>query len=113
MSLKKGTVVLEEYNPAWKEMYKAEEKILRELLGNKVVEIKHVGSTSIEGLSAKPVIDIMVIIIHCRALIITKHQTSQYLHCIGMARTQVFHIICRAHYLTSIKTVILPHEFKQ
>jgi len=60
MSLKKGMVVLEEYNPIWKEMYKDEEKKLRELLGNRVIEIKHVGSTSIERLSAKPVIDIMV-----------------------------------------------------
>lgn len=60
MSLKKDTVVLESYNPEWKEMYKEEETRLKELLGNNIIKVMHVGSTSIEGLSAKPVIDIMV-----------------------------------------------------
>lgn len=60
MSLKVGTVVLEDYNSNWKEMYKEEERNLKEILKDNIIEIMHVGSTSIEGLSAKPVIDIMV-----------------------------------------------------
>lgn len=60
MSLKVGSVVLEEYNTDWKKMYKEEEKKLKELLTDNIIEIMHVGSTSIEGLCAKPVIDIMV-----------------------------------------------------
>src|SRR5574344_467527 len=60
MALKKDTVVLENYNPEWTEMYKEEETRLKDLLGNNIIDVMHVGSTSIEGLSAKPVIDIMV-----------------------------------------------------
>ena len=60
MPLKTGTVVLEKYNKNWKFMYKEEETKLKDLLKDNVLEIKHVGSTSIEGLCAKPVIDIMV-----------------------------------------------------
>ena len=60
MALKVGTVHLEDYNPFWKEMYKEEEKQLKELLKDNVIEIMHVGSTSIEGLRSKPVIDIMI-----------------------------------------------------
>ena len=60
MSLKKGTVELEEYNSNFKKMYEEEEKRLKDLLKDNIIEIKHVGSTSIEGLCAKPVIDIMV-----------------------------------------------------
>lgn len=60
MALKVGTVHLEDYNPFWKEMYKEEEKKLKELLKDNVIEIMHVGSTSIEGLRSKPVIDIMI-----------------------------------------------------
>ena len=58
--LKVGTVVLEDYNPLWKEMYNEEERKLKDLLKGNIIEIMHVGSTSIEGLSAKPVIDIMI-----------------------------------------------------
>lgn len=54
------TVVLENYNKNWKSMYKEEEQKLKDLLKDNILEIKHVGSTSIEGLCAKPVIDIMV-----------------------------------------------------
>lgn len=62
MALKRGIVELEEYNSNWKEEYKREEKLLKEVLGNKIIEIHHIGSTSIEGLKAKPIIDILVVI---------------------------------------------------
>ena len=60
MSLKVGTVNLDEYNINWKEMYVDEEKRLKDLLKDNIIEVMHVGSTSIEGLCAKPVIDIMI-----------------------------------------------------
>lgn len=55
-------VVVEKYDPAWAQDF---EKIRNELcgaLGGLFVSIEHVGSTSVPGLSAKPVIDIDVVI---------------------------------------------------
>lgn len=62
MSLKRGIVELEDYNPKWKKEYEIEEKLLKNVLGNKIIEIHHIGSTSIEGLKAKPIIDILIVI---------------------------------------------------
>ena len=62
MALKRGIVELEEYNNNWKKEYNEEEKILKEVLGDRIIEIHHIGSTSIEGLKAKPIIDILVVI---------------------------------------------------
>ena len=62
MALKRGIVELEEYNPKWADDYKKEEKLLKEVLGDKIIEIHHIGSTSIPGLKAKPVIDILIVI---------------------------------------------------
>ena len=62
MALKRGIVELENYNEAWLTEYMEEEKLLKEVLGDKLKEIHHVGSTSIPGLKAKPVIDILVAI---------------------------------------------------
>ena len=62
MALKRGIVELEEYNSNWKNEYKEGEKLLKEVLGDKIVEIHHVGSTSIEGLKAKPIIDVLLVI---------------------------------------------------
>lgn len=62
MGLKVGTVKLEPHNLKWKEMFEEEKKFLEKIFKNLAVEIEHVGSTSIDGLCAKPIIDIAVAI---------------------------------------------------
>lgn len=62
MALKRGIVELESYNEEWSKEYKREEELLKKVLGDKIKEIHHVGSTSIKGLKAKPVIDILIVI---------------------------------------------------
>lgn len=49
-----------EHDPSRAERYEAIELHLREVLGDRLVEVQHVGSTSVPGLPAKPVIDIDV-----------------------------------------------------
>ena len=60
MGLKVGTVKLEKYNPEWKKMFEKEKNILKDKFGNIALNIEHIGSTSVEGLSSKPIIDIAV-----------------------------------------------------
>lgn len=62
MALKRGIVELEEFNLEWAKEYEREEKLLKEVLGDKILEIHHVGSTSIKGLKAKPIIDILLVV---------------------------------------------------
>ena len=55
-------VVVEKWNPQWKYEY---EKIVASLCKDIIynsIKIEHVGSTSVEGLSAKPVIDLDIVI---------------------------------------------------
>lgn len=49
-----------DYNPNWPHMFASEAKALKNALGENCKEIYHIGSTSVPGLSAKPVIDIMI-----------------------------------------------------
>ncbi|QTX32580.1 GrpB family protein [Aminithiophilus ramosus] len=57
-------IVLSEPDPAWKVWYAHEEKTLVEALGRKNVErIHHIGSTAVEGLKAKPTVDILLEIV--------------------------------------------------
>ena len=62
MALQRGIVELDNFNEAWASEYELEAKLLKEVLGDRLLEIHHVGSTSIKGLKAKPVIDILVAI---------------------------------------------------
>lgn len=49
------------YDPTWPEKFEKEKKLIDQTIGQYITGgIHHIGSTSIEGLSAKPVIDILV-----------------------------------------------------
>ena len=64
---------LEEYNPQWKETFKEVSSRVKNILGDIALEIEHIGSTSIEGMVAKPQIDILVVVKDLD-LVKTKHQ---------------------------------------
>ncbi|PAE96205.1 hypothetical protein CHH70_02550 [Shouchella clausii] len=56
-------VTLLEYDPEWPNQFDREASRIRSVLGNKVLQLEHVGSTSIPGLCAKPIIDILLVVI--------------------------------------------------
>ncbi len=50
------------YDPQWPEMFDSESKLIKQALGNNCIDIHHIGSTSVPGLSAKPIIDILPVV---------------------------------------------------
>lgn len=50
------------YNPQWPHMFEAEATLIKKALGDNCIAIHHIGSTSIPGLSAKPIIDILPVV---------------------------------------------------
>jgi GrpB-like predicted nucleotidyltransferase (UPF0157 family) len=57
-----GPVRLVEYRSDWPSLFLREAERIRAALGDRVVQIEHVGSTSVPGLAAKPIIDIVLVI---------------------------------------------------
>lgn len=53
-------VFLAPHDPQWKTMFDVEARRIRDAMGNRVKLLEHVGSTSVPGLSAKPVIDMVL-----------------------------------------------------
>jgi len=53
---------LAEYDPTWPQQFEVKKKLILEVLGQNVLDIYHIGSTSIPGMIAKPQIDIMVVV---------------------------------------------------
>lgn len=49
-----------DYDPNWNKAFETEKVMLTKAIGNNAVKIEHIGSTSVVGLSAKPVIDILI-----------------------------------------------------
>lgn len=57
-----GPVKLADADPRWPLQYAREEQRIRAALGSRAVQVEHVGSTSVPGLAAKPVIDILLVV---------------------------------------------------
>ncbi len=60
IGLDQKIVKLARFSPEWIKLYKDEEKRLENAIGSSVIDIQHIGSTSIPWLCAKPIIDILV-----------------------------------------------------
>lgn len=56
----KKTIVVSPYSEQWPEKYEKEATLIKTALANNCLNVHHVGSTSVPGLDAKPVIDIIV-----------------------------------------------------
>ncbi len=57
-----GKIRLADYDPAWPGLFEREAARIRAALGDRVLRLEHIGSTSVPGLAAKPVIDILLIV---------------------------------------------------
>jgi GrpB-like predicted nucleotidyltransferase (UPF0157 family) len=55
-----GPIRLAPYDPAWPALYEREASRIRSILGDRVRLLEHAGSTSVPGLPAKPIIDIVL-----------------------------------------------------
>jgi GrpB-like predicted nucleotidyltransferase (UPF0157 family) len=60
--LHNGTITLVESDPNWPVLFDREAVRVRGALGPAVVQLEHVGSTSVPGLVAKPIIDILLVV---------------------------------------------------
>ncbi len=55
-------VIVEAYDPKWNKDFEKIASELSKILGAAAIAIEHVGSTSVPGLSAKPIIDLDVVV---------------------------------------------------
>jgi GrpB-like predicted nucleotidyltransferase (UPF0157 family) len=54
------TVVIVPYDPEWPRRFETLAADIREALGDTVLDLEHIGSTSVEGLAAKDIIDMVL-----------------------------------------------------
>jgi GrpB-like predicted nucleotidyltransferase (UPF0157 family) len=50
------------YSPAWPALFEQERAVLQDAVGDVAASIEHIGSTAVPGLSAKPTIDILLVV---------------------------------------------------
>lgn len=60
LGLPSGQVLVVAYDPQWKTAFMAEQAHLLHVCGDHEIVIEHIGSTSVAGLPAKPILDIAI-----------------------------------------------------
>jgi GrpB-like predicted nucleotidyltransferase (UPF0157 family) len=60
MRVHNAPIQLMEYNAEWPALFEREAKRVRATLGERVLMLEHAGSTSVPGLAAKPIIDMLL-----------------------------------------------------
>ena len=55
-------ILLVEYDPHWPDRFQFEAQRIGSALGEHALRVEHVGSTSVPGLTAKPIIDILLVV---------------------------------------------------
>jgi GrpB-like predicted nucleotidyltransferase (UPF0157 family) len=57
-----GKVRLVDYDPNWPILFEREGQRIRGALGSEVIDLQHTGSTSVPGLAAKPIVDMLLVV---------------------------------------------------
>ena len=80
--MKTKRVVVVPYDEAWASAFEKIKKEIESAIGDLIVGIEHVGSTSVEGLSAKPIIDIDIVISDYSVFdaVVQRLQSIGYIH---------------------------------
>lgn len=60
--VEKRPITIAEYDADWPRKYASHARILTDALGAAALRIEHIGSTSVPGLAAKPIVDILVVV---------------------------------------------------
>lgn len=55
-------ITVTEYSHTWPQLFETEARLIRQILGGNCLAVHHIGSTSVPGLAAKPIIDIMPVV---------------------------------------------------
>ena len=102
--MRTARVIVTPYNEAWKYAFNQIKNELEDAIGDMIVGIEHVGSTAVKGLSAKPCIDIDVIIKDYSAFdeLVRKLGAIGYVHegNLGIKDREAFKYTDKPHLMT-------------
>ncbi len=58
----KRAIAIVAHSPDWSSLFQDHAQRIKDALGDVALQIEHIGSTSVEGLAAKPVIDMLMVV---------------------------------------------------
>ena len=80
LGVPKNRVILLPHSDTWADEYSKVKEFFMEMFADEIVSIEHVGSTSIPGIMAKPMLDVAVVFKDITAQVFHKMEESQYVY---------------------------------
>jgi GrpB-like predicted nucleotidyltransferase (UPF0157 family) len=104
LGLENNVVRLSDHSPLWADLYREEENRLRSAVGHLIIDLQHIGSTSIRGVKAKPILDMMAGVAQLDKALLCQEPLAaigyDYIAQAGIANDYVFGKgLARTHYL--------------
>ena len=78
IGLERGKVTLYDHDPEWNKEAARTIKTIKDILGDVAIQTEHVGSTSVNSIKAKPIIDIAVAVIHFSDIISYNRKLTEH-----------------------------------
>jgi GrpB-like predicted nucleotidyltransferase (UPF0157 family) len=60
--IEQRAIIVVEHDPLWQLQFQKHREIIANAVGNAALRIEHIGSTSVPGLAAKPIVDILLVV---------------------------------------------------
>jgi GrpB-like predicted nucleotidyltransferase (UPF0157 family) len=108
LGVENNLVRLSDHNLLWSDLYREEEKRITSAIGHLIIDLQHIGSTSIPGIKAKPILDMLAGVAQFKKSILCKAPLEEigydYIEHAGIADDHVFGKgVPRTHYLHVVK----------
>ncbi|MFC9085857.1 GrpB family protein [Nocardiopsis dassonvillei] len=122
--MRPATIAIADYDPRWPDMASAAIAELQDASPELFTEIEHIGSTSVPGLAAKPIIDLMAATASLREvrdhepalarLGFTPHTNGMndrllYVRAPEGVRTHILHVVTQASWPTRYQRILRDH----
>jgi GrpB-like predicted nucleotidyltransferase (UPF0157 family) len=108
LGLENTVVRLSDHNSLWADLYREEEERIKAAIGHLIIDLQHIGSTSIPGIKAKPILDMLAGVAQLKKAAQCKSPLEaigyDYIALAGIANDYVFGKgVPRTHYLHVVK----------
>jgi len=80
LGVPKNRVLLLPYNEKWADEYNKVKQLFMEIFADEIVSIEHVGSTSIPGIMAKPMLDVAIVFKDITEPVFHKMKENHYIY---------------------------------
>lgn len=111
--LKRGTVSLSPHDPGWAAQAQEAVGVLWEIFGDRAADIQHIGSTAIEGIQAKPIIDIAVGVKSMEGLPLEQLTTRGFQESYNRFSSNLLYVIQTEDMVRTHQVHILPYDSLQ